>query len=142
MRNPRTFRRHVVVCCSAILCAAVGCGPASDGPSVTDEPASPDPAMVLLDSIPKLMQRAEVPGLQLAYMDEGSVVMTAAFGYANSENETPVTDRTVFEAASLSKPVFAYAVLRWWTAVNGTSTSPCGTSSSTSAWRTTIGRRN
>ena len=112
MRNLFGFPPLRVAFYSAGLCAAVGCGPASDDPSVTDEPASSDPAIVLLDSISKLMQRAEVPGLQLAYMDEGSVVMTAAFGYANSEKETPVTDKTVFEAASLSKPVFAYAVLR------------------------------
>ena len=112
MRNLFGFRPLRVALHSAVLGAAVGCGSGTDGPSVTDEAVYSDPAMVLLDSIPKLMQRAEVPGLQLAYMDEGSVVMTAAFGYANSENEMPVTDRTVFEAASLSKPVFAYAVLR------------------------------
>lgn len=68
--------------------------------------------MVLLDSVPSIMQRADVPGLQLALLDDGHVTMTAAFGYANAETEDPVTDRTVFEAASLSKPVFAYAVLR------------------------------
>ena len=115
MRNLFGFPLLRVAFCSAILCTAAACGPGTDAPSVTDESVefvSADRAMVLLDSIPKLMQRAEVPGLQLAYMDEGSVVMTAAFGYANSDTETPVTDRTVFEAASLSKPVFAYAVLR------------------------------
>jgi CubicO group peptidase (beta-lactamase class C family) len=34
------------------------------------------------------------------------------FGVLNAETKTPVTDSTVFEAASLSKPVFAYAVLK------------------------------
>lgn len=112
MRNLFGFPLLRVALCSAVLYAAAACGPGADAPPVTDESVSSDPSIVLLDSIPKLMQRAEVPGLQLAYMDEGSVVMTAAFGYANSESETPVTDQTVFEAASLSKPVFAYAVLR------------------------------
>ncbi len=75
-------------------------------------PIVDDPALVLVDSVPVIMRRADVPGLQLAYMDSGQVTLTAAFGYANSESKVPVTDNTVFEAASLSKPVFAYAVLR------------------------------
>jgi len=36
---------------------------------------------------------------------------TRRFGLANAETKAPVTDDSVFEAASLSKPVFAYAVL-------------------------------
>ena len=34
------------------------------------------------------------------------------FGVADVRTRTPVTSETVFEAASLSKPVFAYAVMR------------------------------
>jgi CubicO group peptidase (beta-lactamase class C family) len=58
------------------------------------------------------MERAGVPGLQLAYLEDGRVTMTGAFGYADTDTDRPVTENTVFEAASLSKPVFAYAVLR------------------------------
>jgi len=58
------------------------------------------------------MERAGVTGLQLVYVDSGEVALKAALGMADSEAGTAVTDQTVFEAASLSKPVFAYAVLR------------------------------
>jgi CubicO group peptidase (beta-lactamase class C family) len=34
------------------------------------------------------------------------------FGVKHAESGEPVTEHTVFEAASLSKPMFAYAVLR------------------------------
>ncbi|MFO7589051.1 MAG: serine hydrolase [Gemmatimonadota bacterium] len=71
-----------------------------------------DPVAVLRDSVPVIMDRADVPGLQLAYVESGRVAATAAFGTADAESGRPVTDRTIFEAASLSKPVFAYAVLR------------------------------
>ncbi|MCL7971461.1 MAG: beta-lactamase family protein, partial [marine benthic group bacterium] len=108
----RPPRRFAAILWSGILSAGFACSPAADAPAEAETEVASDPALVLLDSVPELMQRAEVPGLQLAYMEGGSVVMTAAFGYANSETDTPVTDRTVFEAASLSKPVFAYAVLR------------------------------
>ncbi|MBT8478672.1 MAG: beta-lactamase family protein, partial [Gemmatimonadetes bacterium] len=104
--------RHAAVL-SFILWAGTACGPVADLASDTERSVSADdPALVLLDSVPEIMKRANVPGLQLAFMEAGQVTMTAAFGYADTETETPVTDRTVFEAASLSKPVFAYAVLR------------------------------
>ncbi|MGB5528102.1 MAG: serine hydrolase [Gemmatimonadota bacterium] len=95
------------------LCLLAACGSASDSVSDNARTVSPDDqVLVLLDSVPEIMKRANVPGLQLAYLDAGQVAMKAAFGYANSETTAPVTDKTVFEAASLSKPVFAYAVLR------------------------------
>ena len=95
------------------LCLLAACGSAGDSVSDTARTVSQDNSvLVLLDSVPEIMQRADVPGLQLAYLEAGHVIMTAAFGYANAETQTPVTDKTVFEAASLSKPVFAYAVLR------------------------------
>lgn len=96
----------------AAALALAACGPGertldSDGPEVTE-----DPTILLLDSVPQLMKRADVPGLQLAWLEDGEVRMTAGFGRTSSEGGDPVTERTVFEAASLSKPVFAYAVLR------------------------------
>ena len=92
--------------------ASSACGTGEGERPDAEASAAGDPTLVLLDSVPALMQRADVPGLQLAFIEGGRVGMTAAFGYANAETEVPVTDRTVFEAASLSKPVFAYAVLR------------------------------
>ena len=95
-----------------LLMASSACGTGEGERPDAEASAAGDPTLVLLDSVPALMQRADVPGLQLAFIEGGRVGMTAAFGYANAETEVPVTDRTVFEAASLSKPVFAYAVLR------------------------------
>ncbi|HEX8246773.1 MAG TPA: serine hydrolase domain-containing protein [Pyrinomonadaceae bacterium] len=40
------------------------------------------------------------------------MVWTKGFGVANAETNEPVTDDSVYEAASLSKVVFAYAVLK------------------------------
>lgn len=111
MNSPAPARRHAFLSL-ALMVGLVACGPDDSDPTPEMTAAAEAPALVLLDSIPVFMQRADVPGLQMAYMESGEVTMTAAFGYANSENEVPVTENTVFEAASLSKPVFAYAVLR------------------------------
>ncbi len=62
--------------------------------------------------IPQLMQDGEVPGLSIALIREAKLVWHHGFGVKNAETNEPVTDSTVFEAASLSKPVFACAILK------------------------------
>ncbi len=58
------------------------------------------------------MDAAGIPGLSLAVIDSGAVDWTAAYGVKNVATGEPVDRNTVFEAASLSKPVLAYAALR------------------------------
>ncbi|MCW3796501.1 beta-lactamase family protein [Sphingomonas sp. BN140010] len=60
--------------------------------------------------IPAVMAQALVPGLQMAVLHDGTVALYH-FGIADVQSGRAVTDDTVFEAASLSKPVFAYGVL-------------------------------
>ena len=62
--------------------------------------------------IPQLMKEGDVPGLSVAMLREGKLVWHRGFGVKNSKTSEQVTDSTIFEAASLSKPVFAYAVLK------------------------------
>jgi CubicO group peptidase (beta-lactamase class C family) len=62
--------------------------------------------------IPALMKEADVPGLSIALVRNGEVVWHRAFGLRDSKTKEPATENTVFEAASLSKPVFAYAVMK------------------------------
>lgn len=57
------------------------------------------------------MEVASVPGLALSIIENGNIKETQVFGVKNSETHEPVTADTVFQAASLSKPVFTYAVL-------------------------------
>jgi len=65
----------------------------------------------LRQRIPELMEQAGVQGVQIAVISGGTTAWHASFGLANAETNAPVTEASVFEAASLSKPVFAYAVL-------------------------------
>ena len=64
------------------------------------------------ESIPKLMQEATVPGLAITLIREGRIAWSQAFGVQSSVIQEPVTLDTLFEAASLSKPLFAYASLK------------------------------
>ena len=62
--------------------------------------------------IPELMTRANVPGLSIALIEDGKIAWVGSFGVKNTKTGDKVDDRTVFQAASLSKMVFAYGVLK------------------------------
>lgn len=59
-----------------------------------------------------LMPRANVPGLSIALIEDGKIAWVGSFGVKNRETGDKVDDRTVFQAASLSKVVFTYGVLK------------------------------
>lgn len=66
----------------------------------------------LVAAIPRIMQQEGVPGLQIAVLRDGDVPLFESFGITKAGQDTPVTADTLFEAASLTKPVFAYVVMK------------------------------
>jgi CubicO group peptidase (beta-lactamase class C family) len=60
----------------------------------------------------QLLEDGRVPGLSIAVIRNGEIADLSVAGVRNASTGTPVDAETIFEAASLSKPVFAYAVLR------------------------------
>ncbi len=87
----------------------------TQSPMVQTEPPPEDLAKdseYLNALIPELMQEGEIPGLQLALIQDGSVAFEQGFGVKDTTKRGRVTSNTVFEAASLTKPLFAYAVLK------------------------------
>jgi CubicO group peptidase (beta-lactamase class C family) len=66
----------------------------------------------LKKDVPDLMQKADIPGMSIALIRNGKLVWTGTYGVMNADTRKPVTPQTVFEAASLSKCVFAYGVLK------------------------------
>jgi CubicO group peptidase (beta-lactamase class C family) len=69
------------------------------------------PSSHLLRTLPRLLELAEVPGLALGVV-QGGQVWSRGFGQATETPRTAVSGETVFEAVSLGKPLFTYAVLR------------------------------
>jgi len=61
--------------------------------------------------VPELMEKGAVTGLSLCFVQKGQVVWSLASGVQDVEGKQPVEADTIFQAASLSKPVFAYGVL-------------------------------
>jgi CubicO group peptidase (beta-lactamase class C family) len=67
---------------------------------------------LLEERVPVLMKEKRVPGLSVALVRNSNTVWHHSFGVRNAETGEPVGEETIFEAASLGKPVFAYAVLK------------------------------
>lgn len=70
----------------------------------------PDDAF--LAALPGIMQAFAVPGIGMAVVEDGAVAWSRGIGVANTLTGEPINARTVYEDASLSKPVFAYLVLQ------------------------------
>lgn len=75
-------------------------------------PPEPDQASIaaLEKRVPELMRHAKVPGLSIALIRDGQIYWRHSFGKKDAAH--PVTEATTFEAASLSKVVFATIVLK------------------------------
>lgn len=57
--------------------------------------------------VPQLMDELHVPGVGIALVRDRRIVWTRSFGVVDAVSKAPVTRETLFEAASMSKPVFA-----------------------------------
>lgn len=70
-------------------------------------------AVARLDKVIKdLMGRTGVPGVAAAVVHDGKVVFSAAYGVRDLTTKAPTTIDTVFQLASVSKPLAATAVAR------------------------------
>lgn len=72
------------------------------------------PSDAFLERLPRLLELANVPGLTVAVVEEAEVAWEAAFGLRDTATSRAMTTGTMLETASLSKPVFAHAVLGLW----------------------------
>lgn len=66
----------------------------------------------LEERIPPLMTELHVPGVALVPIHNGVIARPLEFGVKDAATKQPVDAETIFEAASMSKPVFAYAVMK------------------------------
>lgn len=62
--------------------------------------------------LPKLLSACNVPGAAFAHIRDGRIAAEAFDGLADASTGRRIAEGTVFQAASLSKPVFAHAILQ------------------------------
>src|SRR3982751_5204517 len=98
-------RREWIVASGSMALAACASGSPQSTPVPTTNAATGD-----ID-IPRLLQLASVPGMAIATVRSAGVTVEG-FGVRRAGAPDSVTGDTVFEAASLSKPVFASIVMQ------------------------------
>jgi CubicO group peptidase (beta-lactamase class C family) len=63
-------------------------------------------------TIEERMAHYGVPGVSIAVIYEGEIAWSKTYGIMDKEDKTPVTNETLFQAGSISKPVAAYGALK------------------------------
>ena len=99
----------------ALLRPIIGCAPRREQapPSGSRSDVPVRHLVASLDTrIPEWMREASTPGLSIAIIADAKLAWRRGYGVMDAESRAPVTDDTMFEAASMSKPVFAYVVMK------------------------------
>jgi CubicO group peptidase (beta-lactamase class C family) len=97
-------RRFFLIGC--LLLAALACVQSQTQTPAAAESVS-DPAVVQ-----QLMKQFNVPGVSIAIIKDFKILATYTYGVADVETGAPVTTDTMFQAASISKPVAAMVSLK------------------------------
>ena len=58
------------------------------------------------------MEFYQIPGVSIAVIKNSEVLWSKTYGFADLDSKTPVRSNTLFQVASMSKPVSAYAALK------------------------------
>jgi D-alanyl-D-alanine carboxypeptidase len=68
-------------------------------------------AQTLDDYVTAQMQWEHIPGLSLAVVKDGKIVLAKGYGLANVETKTPATPETVYKIGSVSKQFLASGIM-------------------------------
>lgn len=96
----------------ASFLSAIGVAVALSCGTVAALEAPPLPNAQALALVRQIMAEQRIPGLQIAVIRDGRVVLSESLGYANVENRVPVTEATLFPINSATKSFTAVAVMQ------------------------------
>jgi CubicO group peptidase (beta-lactamase class C family) len=71
----------------------------------------PEATIKSVDSVFSFVNRAGSPGCAIAIIMDGKIVFEKGYGYANLENNVPISPMTLFNLASVSKQFSAFSIL-------------------------------
>ncbi|MCB1012273.1 MAG: serine hydrolase [Microthrixaceae bacterium] len=122
-RHPARRITHAAVLCACVALLAGACSNSADSADSGSgevasggvDPGDSDPlgsdseleaATELLDGIVEdTMERTGVPGVAVAVVSDDEVLYTQGYGVRSTETDEPVASDTVFQIASMSKPL-------------------------------------
>ena len=83
----------------------------TEAAAVTAAPVKQEALDAFHERLEECMDKYSIYGMGVALFRDGEVIYTDGLGYANVAAETPVTDKTIFRAASLSKMISTIPVM-------------------------------
>jgi N-acyl-D-amino-acid deacylase len=109
MRSHFSTAPLLVLAVAFALTACPSCQSSGDGDG---DPDGVTPKESFAKVIPALMSKWNIPGGAVALARNDAIVMSEAYGMADTSGSVPVTTASLFRLASLSKPVTSAAVLK------------------------------
>ena len=110
--NPLKYTVRKLLWIVGCLCISVSCCSQSNSKYVTALNGTKISTPELDAKIDSIVSAINMPGLSIAVINDSETVYHNFFGVSNAETKEPVDQRTIFEGASLSKPIFAYFVMK------------------------------
>jgi CubicO group peptidase (beta-lactamase class C family) len=74
--------------------------------------ATPGDTILMMDRLVSAeMSRHKIPGMAVAVVKNGEVVVAKGYGFANLEHQVPVTTHSIFQSGSVGKQFTAAAIM-------------------------------
>lgn len=97
---------------AGVAAALAGCSSKSGSTDFAGDSTWAKRVAQLDEQIIELMKRLRVPGVSVALIRDARLAWTKGFGVRDRSTGAPVNEATIFSAQSMSKPVFAYRVMK------------------------------
>ena len=114
MQYHNRARKWLMVVCLTAAGLVGACSTTPKAPAAADSGhfADATAATSLLVRLDQLRINAHIPGLAVVVLRGSNVVLAQGLGYADVANQTPVTPNTLFNIASVAKPISAVVAMR------------------------------
>src|ERR687895_270663 len=95
----KTMSKHLRAAVSLVLLLSISCLAQNGAESRIDE------------YLQNEMKTQQIPGVSLAVIRNGEIVLAKGYGFANVEHQAPVKPETIFQSGSMGKQFTATAVM-------------------------------
>jgi CubicO group peptidase (beta-lactamase class C family) len=92
------------------LCVFTICLTAAPAQIQSPRPSAAELKLTLDQAVPQWLAQYDVPSVAIGYIEDGKLVWTAVYG--EQSPGVPATDKTLYNIASLTKPISAETILR------------------------------
>lgn len=87
------------------------CNQVPGAPEATLKTLPEDTIRLAYDAMQEYIDDGELAGISVMVVKDNETVVSENFGYADIENQKPITDSTIFRAFSMTKPVTTVALM-------------------------------